>query len=59
MAKKSLNIYKFNTTIDYYNQGKIIIVKDICKHYNLNKAILNVIKYNEDRGHRVIRTELQ
>ena len=56
---KVLSIYKFNTTINYYNSDKIIIVEDICKHYSLDEAKKSMIKYNEDRGFKVLKIELQ
>lgn len=59
MEKENLNTYKFNTTIDYYGTGKIMTVKDIFNHYTLEEAKESVIKYNEDRGFKVLKIELQ
>lgn len=56
---KVLNTYKFNTIIDYYSRGKIMVVDDICRHYSLDEAKESIIKWNEDRGFKVLKIELQ
>lgn len=56
MNKQKLNLYKFNTTLKHNDSS--VIVTDICKHFTLQEAIDNVVKFNLDRGFEVLNIEL-
>ncbi len=54
---ENTKIYFFNTTIQFAS-GKIEVVKDNIRHYSEELARECAIKYNEDRGFKVLNIEL-